>query len=83
MMHDEMGDRYGRRARKCGECDRQGRGSARSLRVFDLKAAVTPSVAFGVRRHGEWHVLSPYPTLPQGREGPTQLKITVVVPDKH
>ena len=43
MMHDEMGDRYGRRARKCGECDRQGRGSARSLRVFDLKAAVTPS----------------------------------------
>ena len=44
MMHDGMGDRYGRRAQKCGARDRQGRGSARSLRVVDLKAAVTPSL---------------------------------------
>ena len=37
MMHDEMGDRYGRRARKCGACDRKGCGSARSLQVVDLQ----------------------------------------------
>ena len=44
MMHDEMGDRYGRRVRMCGGCDRQGCEGARSLQVFDLKAAVTPSL---------------------------------------
>ena len=44
MMHDEMGERYGQRARKCGACNRQGCGSARYLHVFDLKTAVTPSL---------------------------------------
>ena len=55
-----MGCHCGRRARKCGECVRQGRGSARSLRVFDLKAAVTPSLlarrALARRMPECWHL---------------------------
>ena len=42
MVDGETGDRDGRRAQECGTYGRQARGSARSLRVFDLKAAVTP-----------------------------------------
>ena len=39
-----MSNHDGRRAQECGAYDRKARGSARNLRVFDLKAAVTPSL---------------------------------------
>ena len=49
--HDGMGGHCGRRAREGGACVRQGRGSARSLRVFDLKAAVADRNRVRHRRH--------------------------------